>query len=470
MTAARWPSRGQEVLMGGRSTGVVLRRLLVVALLVAATLVGAAVAGGPQASASTTGTLIVAAARSQAGYQANPYGSNCNKFSAYWGSGSLCTNGNRSEDWCADFAAWAWAQAGIVGLYGHGVNARASSFRTWGQANGRWHPIGDGYTPQPGDVAEYSDAHVGIYTGGPATSPTVISGNWWYPDRNTGQVYEEANTRTNGAGAALSGYISAPSVAGPTSPPDVIARRTDGLLFLYQGNGHGGWKTGTTQIGNGWNQFTAIIGVGDFTGDGTPDIIARRTDGQLFLYQGNGHGGWKTGTTQIGNGWNQFTAIIGVGDFTGDGTPDIIARRTDGQLFLYQGNGHGGWKTGTTQIGNGWNQFTAIIGVGDFTGDGTPDIIARRTDGQLFLYQGNGHGGWKTGTTQIGNGWNQFTAIIGVGDFTGDGTPDIIARRTDGQLFLYQGNGHGGWKTGTTQIGNGWNQFTAIVAAGAFAR
>ena len=101
--------------------------------------------------------------------------------------------------------SWAWAQAGITGLYGHGINAFASSFRTWGSSNNRWHPIGDGYVPQPGDVAQYSDQHVGIYTGGPANSPTVINGNW------AGGVGETANQTTNGAGAALSGYTTAPT-------------------------------------------------------------------------------------------------------------------------------------------------------------------------------------------------------------------------------------------------------------------
>ena len=185
---------------------------LVLALLFAQLL---AVGGqAPAARASTAGSAIVTAARSQAGYKSEPYGSNCNKFSAYWGSGSDCGNGNRSVAWCADFAAWAWAQAGITGVYGNGVNANASSFRTWGQANGRWHPLGDGYAPQPGDAAEYNDAHVGIYTGGSASSPTVINGNWWYPDRGTGQVYEQTNQTSNGDGASLTGYTAAPDGSG----------------------------------------------------------------------------------------------------------------------------------------------------------------------------------------------------------------------------------------------------------------
>ena len=216
--------------------------IVVMLMLMLAAWLGAAGAVLPtpasSASASTVGDAIVSAARGQAGVQSNPRGTECNPYSAYWGSGSACANGNRNVAWCADFAAWAWAQAGITGLYGHDINANASSFRTWGQSNGRWHPIGDGYVPQPGDAAEYSDAHVGIYTGGPATSPTVINGNWYYPDTGNGQVYEQANQKSNGAGAALSGYTTAPDGQGGGGgqiADGSFVRTPDGNIFRIAG-------------------------------------------------------------------------------------------------------------------------------------------------------------------------------------------------------------------------------------------
>jgi hypothetical protein len=52
---------------------------------------------------------IVAVAESQVGYSAEPSASYCNKFSAYWNAGTPgCPGGEKSEEWCADFAAWAW--------------------------------------------------------------------------------------------------------------------------------------------------------------------------------------------------------------------------------------------------------------------------------------------------------------------------------------------------------------------------
>ena len=59
------------------------------------------------------GQRIVAIAQSQIGYTTDPNDSYCNKFSAYWGAGaSSCPGGEASEEWCADFAAWAWQKAG----------------------------------------------------------------------------------------------------------------------------------------------------------------------------------------------------------------------------------------------------------------------------------------------------------------------------------------------------------------------
>jgi hypothetical protein len=51
---------------------------------------------------------IAAIANSQVGYSTDPSDSYCNKSSAYWDTGTGdCPSGETSEEWCADFAAWA---------------------------------------------------------------------------------------------------------------------------------------------------------------------------------------------------------------------------------------------------------------------------------------------------------------------------------------------------------------------------
>jgi CHAP domain len=168
---------------------------------------------------------IVAVAKSQVGYRTNPANSYCNKFSAYWHAGTAdCPSGETAEEWCADFAAWAWQQAGVQVSYGYGpgeLNGAAVSFYEWGVANGEWHPAGSGYVAEPGDVAVYglslganpSAVHVAIVTADPAgqQGPNVVNGDG---DR-TGFSVVEAGTDQVDADAGhgdstLAGYVSPP--------------------------------------------------------------------------------------------------------------------------------------------------------------------------------------------------------------------------------------------------------------------
>jgi hypothetical protein len=97
---------------------------------------------------------IVAIAESQDGYSTDPSSSYCNKYSAYWDAGTAgCPGGETAEEWCADFAAWAWRQAGVRFTYGYApgeINGAAVSFYEWGVANGEWHPATSGYVASPG--------------------------------------------------------------------------------------------------------------------------------------------------------------------------------------------------------------------------------------------------------------------------------------------------------------------------------
>jgi hypothetical protein len=95
----------------------------------------------------------------QLGYTTAPANTYCNKFSAYWYSGTAdCGNSSLDEEWCADFVAWVWQKAGVRLAYQYingDLNSSSASFYEWGVAHGTWHPVGSGYIPQPGDAAVY---------------------------------------------------------------------------------------------------------------------------------------------------------------------------------------------------------------------------------------------------------------------------------------------------------------------------
>jgi hypothetical protein len=270
--------------------------------------------------------------------------------------------------------------------------------------------------------------------------------------------------------AALLLLVAAPAQAdwSGDGAPDVVAIDGSERVQLFRGTGAGTFVLGGgLPIGTGWGAYDTVLAPGDFNGDGGPDLLVRRIDGRLLLYRGNGGGGFATGMGEpIGAGWQDFTALLAPGDFSGDGTPDLLARLPDGRLLLYRGNGTGGWLPGAPEVGSGWQPFTALLAPGDFSGDGKPDVIARQADGTLLLYRGNGSGGWLTGAAEpIGAGWQSFTALA-AGDFSGDGKPDVIARHPDGRLVMYRGNGAGAWVTGTAEpIGSGWEPLRAITVA-----
>lgn len=172
---------------------------------------------------------IVSIAESQLGYRTEPSHSYCNKYTASWGAGTPCANGLRSEEWCADFAAWVWRRAGARFTYSYGpadINAASGSFYLWAVAHHTWHPQGSGYAPRPGDVAVYgldptsgSAAHVAIVTGyRPGTrGPDVVNGD----GNRTGFSVVETGTDqydadTPGTVARLAGYAS------PVRPPQAV--------------------------------------------------------------------------------------------------------------------------------------------------------------------------------------------------------------------------------------------------------
>ncbi|MFC8038865.1 hypothetical protein ACFUOZ_05880, partial [Paenarthrobacter sp. NPDC057355] len=62
------------------------------------------------------------------------------------------------------------------------------------------------------------------------------------------------------------------------------------------------------------------------------------------------------------------------------------------------------------QVGQGWNVMTAIIGSGDYSGDGNTDLLAADRNGVLWLYPSNGSGGWL-GRSQVGLGWGSMTPV-----------------------------------------------------------
>ncbi|XIE79116.1 FG-GAP-like repeat-containing protein [Streptomyces sp. SBR177] len=237
--------------------------------------------------------------------------------------------------------------------------------------------------------------------------------------------------------------------------PDVLARAStgSGTLWIYPGlgNGHLG-----TRIDNGsWSTIDQVTGVGDVTGDGRADVLAvEKSTGKLWVYPGqsNGHLGTRIDN---GGGWNTMR-IAGSADLTGDGRGDLLAVEDEtGKLWVYPGldNGHFGTRA---EAGTSWDAMSTVSGVGDLNGDGKGDVVAvEEASGKLFFYPGLGTG--KLGArVEAGTGWGVMSSVSGAGDYTGDGKADLVARQNDGHLWIYPGLGNGQFGP-RIDNGGGWN-------------
>ncbi|MFJ7272490.1 FG-GAP-like repeat-containing protein [Streptomyces sp. NPDC099050] len=274
-----------------------------------------------------------------------------------------------------------------------------------------------------------------------------------------GYPYVKRSITSNNCGVPTNPASPAPvSAVGDLTgdgKPDVLARAGTGSgnLYVYPGLGNG--KFGTRIDNGGWSSIVQVTGAGDVTGDGRADVLAvEKSTGKLYVYPGgtNGHLGARVDN---GAGWNALRTA-GSEDLNGDGRGDLLAMETaTGNLFLYPGltNGHFGSRV---QIGTNWDSMSVISGAGDLTGDGKNDVAAvEEATGKLFVYPGTGDG--KLGARiEAGTNWDSMSSVSGAGDYTGDGKDDIVARQNDGNLYVYPGIG-GGKLGARIANGGGWN-------------
>ena len=162
---------------------------------------------------------------------------------------SSCTgNGGQPEYWCADFARWVWAAAGVDAS---ALDAAAGSFYVYGQRNNTLH-----YPPQVGDavVFDYSGGgvadHVALVTQvNPDDSIETVSGDWGGSGgseaafSSTSSVVLNAPAYASGVGSypaimgmTISGFISPVSAPPPCTDECTESSRV-GIASAPTGNG-----------------------------------------------------------------------------------------------------------------------------------------------------------------------------------------------------------------------------------------
>jgi Bacterial Ig-like domain (group 3)/FG-GAP-like repeat/FG-GAP repeat len=224
-----------------------------------------------------------------------------------------------------------------------------------------------------------------------------------------------------------------------------IANFADNTVTVLLGNGSGGF-TAATGSPFAVGTHPASIAMADFNGDGKTDLAtANSSEGTVTVLLGNGSGGFSAASGSpftVGGNPRSVT----VADFNGDGKADLAtANFGSGNVTVLLGNGAGGFTAASgSPFAAGTNPFS--IAVGDFNRDGHADLaVDNQGSNNVTVLLGTGTGGF---TAAIGSPFavgNHPNSVV-VGDFNGDGKADLaVANFTDNTVTVLLGNGSGGF-------------------------
>src|SRR6266567_2899200 len=216
-----------------------------------------------------------------------------------------------------------------------------------------------------------------------------------------------------------------------------------------------------TEYVAGSQQGPSNIVVGDFNGDGKPDLaVANFGDWNVYVLLGNGDGTCQVARSVYFNGGGARFWYIAEGDFNGDGKLDLaVTDYSNNNVSVLLGNGDGTFQAPRTfPVGI----HPAQVAVGDFNGDGKPDlVVANFDDNTLSVLLGNGDGTFQAAQTFGGVGPKPQT--VAVGDFNGDGKPDLVAPNYgSNSISVLLGNGDGTFQAAQNYLVDSAPVFVAV--------
>jgi hypothetical protein len=183
------------------------------------------------------------------------------------------------------------------------------------------------------------------------------------------------------------------------------------------------------------------VSVGDFNGDGIPDLAVLNggdaDGGTVSILLGNGDGTFTPAPNSPSTG-SMPNAMV-VGDFNGDGNLDL-AVVGDGFVTILLGNGKGGFEFAPNSPITDYS--AGAVAVGDFNGDGKLDLVMSGPGNSVSVWLGNGDGTFTPAANSPVNLVNN-PGSIAVGDFNGDGKPDLAVTSQSSTVSILLGNGDG---------------------------
>jgi hypothetical protein len=210
--------------------------------------------------------------------------------------------------------------------------------------------------------------------------------------------------------------------------PDLVVRRADGYLQVVPTGGQTGFRPAVSTAMY-WRYFSMVSAVGDVTGDGRGDVLAKSPSGWARVYPGAGYGRISSHPLKPTLRFRGTNVLLAAGDWNRDGRGDVVARsRATGKLLLFKGQRGGQFAAPTTITSYSTRSFGSLSVVGDLTGDGRPDVMGRAANGYLYLMRSQPNGRLAP-PIKRGYVGSTYTILLGgAGDMTGDGRGDLLAR------------------------------------------
>jgi enediyne biosynthesis protein E4 len=244
---------------------------------------------------------------------------------------------------------------------------------------------------------------------------------------------------------------------------------------LYRNNRDGTFTDVTGKAGVGGNAYGMGVAVGDYNGDGLPDLYVTQYPRNI-LYRNNGDGTFTDVTDKAGvaaGGWSTSAVWF---DYDNDGRPDLFVCRfgdfckanaifcgnkdtgvhyycspqvvKPAPSWLFHNNGDGTFTDVTRQCGIGGIPARAWgVVAADINNDGRMDLFVSSDGLANLLLANDGKGKFEDIALLAGVAYNSFGAgRAGMGvdaaDYNSDGRTDLFLTDLDHEVYsLYRNDG-----------------------------